>query len=191
MITSSSSKSLSGMARYVKQFPAEVAQAQRLAVADTLRWGRAQFSADIRAQLNLPLGALSGKRFEITQYPTAQRPEGVLSAQFAPLNLARFATTKPRLGLKPKIRVKAGGNSLQLDNSFFIPGPSGGFGLAVRTKTAMRNSRAARRIANNLYILFGPSVDQAFRVSLPKLKPRVADRLEAETLRQIARLTRG
>lgn len=191
MITSSGSKALSGMARYIKLFPQQVAQAQRIAVADTLRWGRAQFSADIRAQLDLPLGALNGKRFEITQHPTVARPEGVLSAQFAPLNLARFATTKPRLGLKPKIRVLAGGNTLQLDHSFYIPGPSGGLGLAVRTKGPLKNSRAARKIGKNLYILFGPSVDQAFGVSLPKLKPRVADRLEAETLRQIGRLTRG
>lgn len=181
----------SGMASYIRRFPEVAAKAQTLAANDTIRWAKTRSTEAIQGELNVPKAALAGKRFDITQYATPNRPEAVLSAEFSPLNLARFSTVKPGQGVKPRIQVTPGGAVPDLSHSFYIPGPSGGFGLAVRTKGAMTNSRKARQIGKNLYILFGPSVDQAFRTSMPTLVPQVMDQFESNFYRQFARLNRG
>lgn len=82
-----------------------------------------------------------------------------------------------------------------MDRAFLVRlrGAPDGFntGLAVRLRPgeSLRASRAARRLDNNVYLLYGPSVDQIFRsVAVEQSEPVLLD-LEIEFRRQFIRLS--
>lgn len=63
-------------------------------------------------------------------------------------------------------------------------------GLAIRLRPGERlaNKTSARRVANGLYVLYGPSVDQVFRSNdgtgvANDLVPEIEDKLSKEFIR--------
>jgi hypothetical protein len=49
----------------------------------------------------------------------------------------------------------------------------------------MRKSRGAKQIGKNLYLLYGPSVDQVFRGVAADQAPAALDFLDVEFMRQL------
>lgn len=196
-----SSAGIQGLATFVARTPEVAAEAAKLAVGDAAEWGRNLSKREMVSTVNLPADALAGRRFRISQRPTTQNPEAVISADNNPLGLSRFVVSQKDKGsAHPKVRILVGGATKSFSDpgtkgsySFLIPTPGGanGVGLALRTKGPLRNSQAARKIGRDLYLLSGPSVNQMFGQLMPTIVPRVEAKLQTEFARQYERLIRG
>lgn len=204
-----SSAGIQGLATFVARTPEVAAEAAKLAVGDAAEWGRNLSKREMVSAVNLPADALAGRRFRISQRPTTANPEAVISADNNPLGLSRFVVGPGKVGMPgPQTRTLRGGTTTQWpkggdrgDYAFLIkvgPGKKGsapavraGFGLAIRTTRPMENSREAFKIGKDLYLLFGPSVDQMFGQLMPQIVPRVEAKLQTEFARQYERLIRG
>lgn len=191
---------IKGLATYLQRTPEVAQEAAKLAVSDTADWGKNMAARMFTSTVNLPADALAARRFRVSQRPTSARPEAIISADNNPLGLSRFVVGAKKPGAPhPRTQVLVGGSVKQWsapggDNyAFLIPTPNGaaGVGLAIRTKGALRNSKAARQIGRNLYLLSGPSVNQMFAQLMPAIVPRVEAKLQAEFQRQYSRLIRG
>lgn len=196
-----SSAGIQGLATFVARTPEVAAEAAKLAVGDAAEWGRNLSKREMVSAVNLPAGALAGRRFRISQRPTTANPEAVISADNNPLGLSRFVVGQKAKGsAHPKVRILVGGATKSFSDpdtkgsySFLIPTPNGadGVGLAIRTKGPLKNSSAARKIGRDLYLLSGPSVNQMFGQLMPTLVPRIEAKLQTEFARQYERLIRG
>lgn len=191
---------IEGLEGFVRRMPDVARQAQALAISDTAEWARNLAKREFLASVNLPDDAVIARRFRVSQRATVARPESTITADRNPLGLSRFVVGPKKAGTPhPRTQVRVGGSVKTWsqpggDNyAFLIPTPNGaaGVGLAIRTKEPLRNSRAARKIGRDLYLLYGPSVDQMFGQMIPALIPRVRAKATAEFNRQIERLTRG
>ena len=80
-----------------------------------------------------------------------------------------------------------------MDQAFLVRLKNNNIGLAVRLKPGevLQNSEKAVRLDNNVYLLYGPSVDQVFRSVADDKTPKILSDVTAEFLRQFARLSRG
>lgn len=178
------------------------------AVNSTLRYAYAESSRGIRRQVNLTrdyLGsANAGNRLTIAQRATEANPAGRITGRQRPVSLARFATTrslKRRGGVSVSVKP---GSTRQMASAFLLKLKAGAsvtqdaynLGLAVRLKPGQpvfNKRRMVKYSADdpNLYLLYGPSVDQIFR----DVREEIADDVEAflanEYLRQYERYIRG
>jgi hypothetical protein len=70
---------------------------------------------------------------------------------------------------------------------------NGNTGLAVRLKPGekIKGSTGAVQMAENLYLLYGPSVDQVFRGVAEDRSGDLMNMVSSKFLRQFARLSRG
>lgn len=187
---------IEAFARMLGRFEGTAKQAASLAINDVARQERTLAKRQMQAEINVPPSTFEGKRFAVAQFANPDNLEAVITAQRRPLNLSRFITSRtPKAGKGGRkgleLQVKKGGSARVLPGSFLIPGPSGGFGLAIRSKVPLRKSRAARQIRPGLYILSGPSVNQMFGIIAPRREKPAAGTLEREFLRQFERLQRG
>jgi len=191
-----STSGIQSFARFAARFEDTAKQAASIAINDVARQERTLAKRQMQAAINVPSSTFEGKNFAVAQFANPNNLEAVLSAARRPLNLSRFITSRtPKVGPKGRkgieVSVKRGGSKRVLEGAFLIPGPSGGVGLAIRSKTPLRNSRAARQIRPGLYILSGPSVNQMFGRIAPTRERPAAGTLEREFLRQFERLQRG
>lgn len=187
---------IEAFSRLSSRFADNANKAASLAINDIARLERTLAKRQMQAEVNVPPATFEGKNFAVTKFANPRDLEAVISAARRPLNLSRFITSRtPKLGAGGRkgieVQVKKGGAKRVIPGSFLIPGPSGGFGLALRSKTPLRASRAARQIRPGLYILSGPSVNQMFGIIAPRRERPAADALERQFLRQFERLQRG
>ena len=63
-----------------------------------------------------------------------------------------------------------------------------GLALRLRPGESVLNKRQMVQVSGNLYLLYGPSVDQVFRSVAEDIAPEATDILEAEFLRLIDRM---
>lgn len=196
-----SSRGIDQFARQLERYPQQARKAASMAVNDTAAWSKTQARILMQSQILLPRETLENARFGVRQSATGANPEAVVSASNNPLGLSRFVVSPKVPGAAyPKTRIKVGGRTIQWGQegqkggsyAFLLQTPNGadGVALALRTTTPLRNSRAARKIGRNLYILSGPSVNQMFARIAPELVPRIEERLQGEFARQFARLLR-
>jgi len=162
--------------------------------------GLKTYRTEMRKEIAFPAGYLEDvDRFGQSGFATAQRLETKISARARPTSLARFSDGGVGEGVT--VRVKAG-RTTRLKRAFTVRLRAGaaitadGFnlGLAVRVKpgTVIRNKKdgaSAARLAPNVFLLYGPSVDQVFRTVATTATPKVLDLMGAEFLRQFARLS--
>lgn len=184
---------------FVADLPAVTRTAARMALNDTVqKKGMPRFRRAISEQVEFPGGYLNRERIGITKRASDQDLSVAVTARFRPTSLARFAKGQTVEGARRRgsvrIRVKRG-RSVRMDRAFLVRlrGAPDGFntGLAVRLRPgeSLRASRAARRLDNNVYLLYGPSVDQIFRsVAVEQSEPVLLD-LEIEFRRQFIRLS--
>lgn len=145
----------------------------------------------ISGQINLPSGYLS--RGQKDRLQAISGNEGNLTARIRargrPTSLARFVVGNPgfnRAGVSVAVQP---GKSEYLKRAFLVrlPGAQGdtetkfNAGLAVRVRPGetIRNKRNQVRLAKNLYLLYGPSVQQVF---LDNAGKGVAEDMSKETL---------
>lgn len=184
-------------------------EAARRAVNFATRKGYKAAGDQITSELNFPRSYVTGKsgRMQISRF--AQRGgtgdiSAVITARTRPTSLARFVTGSISVGGARKdgvqIQVKKG-SVKRLKHAWLIRLRRGtertdtqfNLGLAVRTKNGQKPDRAYKPypLADNVYLLYGPSVASAlYSVHNGKgvataITPEVLDALENEFWRQM------
>lgn len=145
----------------------------------------------------------SPARLAVTKQASPGELTAVIRGRDRPTSLARFvrgARTRRRGRSGVTVTVSPGA-SKRMDDAFLLDLKSGNTGLALRLKPGeqVRNKRMmvaafATRTQNrrrpsdrNLYLLYGPSVDQVFQDVSEDLVPEAADFLERELARLLDR----
>jgi hypothetical protein len=175
----------------------------RLAAARAInkitRDGRVEIARDIRDQVHFPASYVSPgqKRLYVSQQATTGNLEGKITARSRATSLARFVQGTPRRGQGVRVEVQPG-RSRYMKRAFLIRLPAGNsdvdtkynMGLAIRLRPgeSLKNKREARLLEKNLYLLYGPSVDQVFRARdgsgvATDVAPKLATNLSREFLR--------
>ncbi len=189
---------LAGLKNF-KEVTADLEMAAVQAINKIARDGRSLAAKEIGREVAFPASYLSPSAGRLTVTRQAKRGslEAAIGARSRPTSLARFITSTARQG-KAGVTVQVQpGRSIQLPKAFLVRLRSGveglnNKGLAVRLKEGetLRNKTRAVKMAKNLYILYGPSVDQAFLNNAGKgvaddITPEVLNRLEDEFLRLV------
>lgn len=147
---------------------------------------RAEAGRGIRRQLALPARYVSGQdsRLRVTKKATGGDLETIVGAEQRATSLARFAGGRQR---KRGVRVTVKpGVARYLKSAFLMPlrrgaAGTGNVGLAVRTDgTKPSGAYKPKQLRNNLWLLYGPSVDQAFATVREDIADDTADFLEYE-----------
>ncbi len=190
------SNGLDAFLKFAEALPDIANEAAFLAVNDTARDTVPDIRQEMQKQIAFPSGYLNKDRLSVRKKANRQNLEAMISGRDRPTSLARFAAKgstplntkgKPlRLTIKP-------GKPVQLDKAFLVNLRNGNTGLAVRLKKGekIEFSQKAVRLAENLYLLYGPSVDQVLKSVSVDQSPDIMDRLNRNFLRQFARLSSG
>lgn len=172
----------------IENLPEEILRNARNAINKAADRARTSSDREIRKDLNFPAHYLRS-RLTVRKRASGTNLEAIISGRDRPTSLARFVTSRsPKVG-KAGVNVKVSSSVAKRMNSAFVMQLSNGnLGLAIRLKPGARlvGSRAAKRFSNsdgNLYLLYGPSVDQAFQTILPGQEEATAEYLEREFLR--------
>lgn len=198
--------SLEDLISYLGDRPEVARRAARMAINDTTsRKAVPRFRKAMQEEVNFPPGYLNKERFGQTKRATDSNLEAAVTARFRPTSLARFAPGQSFEGARRtgavNVRVNRGGGAKRLKGAFFVrlrrgADNSDGFnlGLAIRLKPGeklrgRRNGASGVQLAPDLYLLYGPSVDQVFRDVSVAESPSVADDLQREFVRQYVRLS--
>lgn len=208
-------RGLDSVERYFEQAPAVARDALKFAVNGAARFGARRASEEIRKQVRFSrtyLGDASkpDSRLRISQVAKGGDLTAVITARRRPTSLARFATGTPTFGRSrgrgPRVKIKPGSGYKTIKNGFFLRLRAGASnldrfntGLAVRIRAGeMLRNRNKGLVGlqpfgkdKNLYLLYGPSVDQVFQTVRQDIAPATAEAAEKEFLRQFARLSRG
>ncbi len=200
-------QALRGIAKDIEALPDVSRQAARLSLNQTLeRKGLPSIRREMESQVRFPAGYLKDStRLAITKKATDRDLQVAITGRHRPTSLARFAPGQsfdaPRRRGYVSVRVNAGAKRIK--RAFFVRlrrgrDTSDGFnlGLAIRLRpgeriTGRRNGGSGVEIAPNLYLLYGPSVDQVFKDAGPTAVVRVLPDIEREYTRQFVRLSRG
>lgn len=134
---------------------------------------------------------ISGKdgRLTIPRSATPSNPESVIRGRFRATSLTQFVKGAKTAGRRaPTMQIKKG-RSTKIGRSFILGLNNGNAGLALRLapgETIQNKKIMAKRFSKkdkNLYLLYGPSVDQVFRSVREDIAPDAAEFLEKEFLR--------
>lgn len=143
----------------------------------------------IREEVAFPPAYLNpaAKKLYVATKAQKSRLESIIRASDRPTSLARFvvgSTTKNGV----TVQVSPG-RTRQMKKAFLYKLKSGNAdintksnkGLAIRLRSGetIRNKKSFKRLKGNLYLLYGPSVDQVF---IGKDRTGVAARMEPEIL---------
>ena len=161
---------------------------------------RTSASQDIREQVAFPASYLapSAKRLFVSTKATKASPfEAVISGRDRPTSLARFTNQKPlgggqrHRGGQVAVTVKPGVRRY-IKRAFLITLNNSNVGLAVRTEGGPpNNAYAPKEIGKNLWLLYGPSVDQVLSAAsngggiYEEIVPETLDFLNDEFNRQL------
>lgn len=179
--------------RDLKSIPKDVQRSALQAVNKTAERARAASSRQIREEVNMPAGYLSGKngRLTLEKATDYKDPQASITGRFRPTSLARYATGS--VG-KQGVRIMvAPGKAKRSRRMFLIRLPAGkeftdtkfNLGLAIRLKPGetVANKYKMVQMEKGLYLLYGPSVNQVFASVAQEQAPDAADFLEREFLR--------
>lgn len=189
---------LGDLQRFFEQLPDIAEQAAVLAINDTVeREGLTGIKRQMRSEVNFPSGYLeSGNRLKVTRRATRGRLEAVILGRDRPTSLARFAegqTPENTRGQGVRVRV-APGKTEKLERAFIVKlnkGQSRGLAVRLRPGEKLKNSRAAVRLADDVYLLYGPSVEQVLRGVADDQVEDILNLVSQKFLRQFGRLARG
>jgi hypothetical protein len=192
---------------FYKLFPQRASKAMSLSINDTARrvlvqQGKAQLTEEVA----FPSGYLNNDRLGVTEFASPTALRAVVKGRDRPTSLARFATASgvPRPGGGGWVPVQSlmvrPGRRRQTNRTFLVPlrrgdVASGNVGLAIRLRPGETLQGVDRfspiQLFPNVYLLYGPSVDQAFQGVVADLTPKVVDNWSEEFYRQFERLTDG
>ncbi len=192
-------KGLNAFVEFAAALPEVTAKAAKFSLNDTVqKKGLPRFRRAIADQVAFPGGYLNRERIGITKKATLTDLSVAVTARFRPTSLARFASGQTVEGSRRtrqvRVRIKRG-RSAVIKNAFLVRlrGAPDGFnmGLAIRLRAGerLKASRGALRLDNNVYLLYGPSVEQVFRTVAVEETDAVLLDLEVEFRRQFVRLS--
>lgn len=138
----------------------------------------------IREDLNFAARYLQ-QRVRVTQRAHGTSLQAKISSERRPTSLARFATNRNQKLGKVGVKVRVGQATKTMGRAFLMRLLNGNLGLAMRLKDdeTITRKKYLKKIGKGLYILYGPSVDQAFSVVIPGQEQGTAAFLEREFLR--------
>jgi hypothetical protein len=193
---------LLGFKDYLNGLPEVTTTAARLAINQTVDRKVIPLSREeMLAQIAFPKGYLNDQRFSASKRATSADLEAIVTARGRPTSLARFLVGAPVPGKRQTgvtVRVKPG-ESRVMKSAFVVTlkagnllnAENGNVGIVLRTKDGQgvhSKKEQARPFGKNLYLLYGPSVEQVFRDVSDKVTQPVLDYLGDEFLRQFSRL---
>lgn len=183
------------MQNYFDQFPQMAAEAAAMAINEvSAGTGLTAIRRDMRSQIEFPSGYLEGDRLKLYKRATPNNLEAVIRGRDRPTSLARFAsgqTPSNTRGRPITVRVKRG-RVQTLENAFMVNLRNGNIGIAIRLKQGeeLRETEAAIRLSDNVYLLYGPSVEQVFRGVATDNTPLIVDNLRRRFVHHLARQVR-
>ena len=182
------------------QWNSKIETALLRSINKTADRARTSASQDIREQVAFPASYLapSAKRLFVSTKATKASPfEAVISGRDRPTSLARFTNQKPlgggqrHRGGQLAVTVKPGVRRY-IKRAFLITLNNSNVGLAVRTDGGPpNNAYAPKEIGKNLWLLYGPSVDQVLSAAsngggiYEEIVPETLDFLNDEFNRQL------
>jgi hypothetical protein len=189
-------KGLTDVAKFFDELPDVALEAAFLAVRDVSEGtGLRLVQKEVERQVNFPKGYVQNGRLTVKRKASRATLEAVISGRDRPTSLARFApgqTVANSRGRGVIVEVHKGSKRNLGKRAFIVNLRNGNQGLALRLKPGevLRGSDKAVRLDNNLFLLYGPSVDQVFRGVAESEAPVLNDMVQRQFLRQFARLTR-
>lgn len=181
--------------------PQNVTTAITRSINKTLDRTRTRAARAVLEQIAFPASYLgpSSKRLWVRQRARNDSLFGSIEGRDSPTSLARFAKQKNTTSgsQRPKggsidVRVKAGGGYHAIPRAFLIRLRSNNVGLAVRTSgMSPPGAYKPKEIGKNLWLLYGPSVDQALLAAsdgdgvYEQLSPEALDFMMLEFNRQM------
>jgi len=191
---------------FLSSQPATARKSARLAInSTTSRKAVPRMRRAMKEEVAFPRGYLEDKnRFGQAKRATDNDLTASIVARFRPTSLARFTDDSPEGARRTggvRVRVNTSGGAKRIGGAFFVKLRRGGdssdgfnVGLAIRLKPGQslrgrRKGGQGVQLAPDLYLLYGPSVDQVFREVSVAESPAVADDLQREFIRQYVRLS--
>jgi hypothetical protein len=189
--------------RFFELLPGNSDKAMSLAINRTASRSAVKLARDqMYKEVNFPNGYLNKDRLEVSRYANPNSLEAALTGRDRPTSLARFSTSKVgQKGVtvqvqKGSTRVMKRGFLVKLRGRKDEAGQTYNEGLAIRLAPGEKIENkykgiTSAKLGENVYLLYGPSVDQVFRGVADDIAPEVADDVTTEFFRQLARLTNG
>lgn len=188
-------EALTEVRKYFEQLPEIAEHAAVLAINETVsREGMTMIKRDMRDQINFPAGYLE-TRLQVSRKAGRGALSAAIRGRDRATSLARFAagqTPDNTRGRGVRVSVKKG-RTEHLQRAFLVRLRNGNIGLAVRLKDgeSIRNTTRAVELQKNVYLLYGPSVDQVFKDVAVDNYDDLLGMVTNKFLRQFARLSRG
>ncbi len=190
---------------YTVRFPQAIKLAQINAINDTASYGLKLATEEMLKEVRFPAGYLDQpKRFYISQFAQDGFIEAHITARGRATALSRFAlpgqtpfSTRGASSLKgsgPGVNVEVNpGQVRNIGSAFIMAFKNGNYGIAVRTKGAtsvqarLKSKKffSTAQLTNDLYILYGPSVDQVFQSVAKDIAERVRIHLMESFITQL------
>jgi len=177
----------------IEDLKPEIVRAAYRAINAASDRARVLSSKEIRKQVNFPAAYLQGdkSRLKVTQRASANSLEGIITGRQRPTSLARFASGNLKGGERGNIRVQVKpGSSVNLARAFMMKLKAGAgaidtahnLGLAIRVPKGQKPDKAYKpmKVAEGIYLLYGPSVDQVFKQVRGEVSAEVSDYLATE-----------
>lgn len=189
-------RGLSDMQQYFEQFPRIAAEAAAMAINEVSAGvGLTAIRRDMRSQIEFPAGYIEGDRLKVQSRATANNLEAIIRGRDRPTSLARFAqgqTLSNTRGRPLQVKVKRG-NPRLLKRAFMVKLKNNNMGIAVRLKEGeeLEKTDGAIQLADNVYLLYGPSVEQVFRGVANDNTSFIADNVRRRFVHHFSRRVRG
>lgn len=182
----------------IGSLPEAVLKKARQAINATVKRTRTAAAREIQQQIAFPARYLvnqQGGRLFISEYAQGKDLRAIIRGRERPTSLARFAKTG-----SPEAARRAGGVNVEVSpgnrkfmkKAFLMRLRAGqsstdtnhNLGLAMRLKDGqLTNKKHLVKIGKGLYVLYGPSVNQAFHSVADDVSPDALDYLEREFTR--------
>lgn len=177
--------------RMLSSIEPHILKAAAQAINRTADRTRTAAAREITRQVALPASYLnpSQGRLVVSRKASPADLRAVISARTRPTMLARFASggTVGRQGVTVQV---APGFAKFMKRAFLIALPAGrggpdsgrnvGVAIRLRAGEVIHNKKVMHRMRGNLYLLYGPSVDQVFQSVRADVSPDASEFLERE-----------
>ncbi len=190
-------KGLDGLDNYFEKLPDIAVQAATYAINDVAGGtGLTLLRKSIYDEIDFPAGYLNSDRLGLASKATKTKLQAVIKGRDRPTSLARFA----KRGQSPKSTAKRGvtisvkgKNSRFMKNAWLVNLRNGNQGLAIRLapgqKINNKHTASKVRLAPDVYLLYGPSVDQVLGGVAEDRSDDIANLVARQFFRQFERLT--
>lgn len=181
---------------FLRQFPQRTSKALSIAINDTIRDVLLPAAREqIEQEVNFPAGYVNDDRLQVTQWSTPTQLRATVAGRGRATSLYRFSDLPPP-GVPLKGRAATvtvhPGRPKKMGRAFAVQLNSGNVGMAIRLRPGEKLANIREytpiELAKNVYILYGPSVDQVFQGVAIDIEPKVMEALEIEFYRQFERL---